>query len=108
MSNKRSIGIALIGIAVLAVIAVTMHTPIEEKKTAVSSSDIKPAVIFDMGGKFDKSFKRESRTKTSAETMADKELQKSCDCELGFSIKTFRIDAIASTFRSIPCSRICC
>ena len=36
MSNKRSIGIALIGIAVLAVIAVTMHTPIEEKKTAVS------------------------------------------------------------------------
>ena len=56
MSNKRSIGIALIGIAVLAVIAVTMHTPIEEKKTAVSSSDIKPAVIFDMGGKFDKSF----------------------------------------------------
>ena len=56
MSNKRSIGIALIGIAVLAVIAVIMHTPIEEKKTAVSSSDIKPAVIFDMGGKFDKSF----------------------------------------------------
>ena len=52
-SNKMML---LVGVALVVVTAVALLTGKEAEKKVAVSADFKPAVIYDMGGKFDKSF----------------------------------------------------